>query len=426
MATSTTPFGSTRKRSASRWSALYRGCALAFLLALAVPTAVFAAHTVDQRTAKRLNAASDFIQAEQYDEAEKILKGMTLTRLNPYERAVVYQMWGYLSAGREDYASAAGYFQKCLAEEAMPEQTAINMRFNIAQFHMALQRWDDALAALLQWFQEVEEPNSNAYYVLAIAYYQKSVEDEDPTYKEKALVPAKKAVELSTTPKQNWLQLLLALYLENKNYEASLPVLEQLVSLYPKKSYWLQLSAIYGELGKDKQSLAAQQLAYAQGLLTKDKELRRFAQLYLYYDLPWRAAKVVEKGIEEEAIEEDSESLELLANALLAAREYEAALEPLDRAASLAENGDLYVRLGQVYIQREEWAKASAALRNALEKGELDNTCGSQVLLGITSYSQGKKGDARDWFRRARRDEECEEQSARWLQHLERESQQGG
>jgi tetratricopeptide (TPR) repeat protein len=134
----------------------------------------------------------------------------------------------------------------------------------------------------------------------------------------------------------------------------------------------------------------------------------------------------VEKGIEEEAIEEDSESLERLANALLAAREYEAALEPLDRAASLAENGDLYVRLGQVYIQREEWAKASAALRNALEKGELDNACGSQVLLGITSYSLGKKGDARDWFQRARRDEECEEQSARWLQHLERESQQGG
>jgi tetratricopeptide (TPR) repeat protein len=300
------------------------------------------------------------------------------------------------------------------------------MRFNIAQFHMALQRWDEALATLLQWFEEVEEPNSNAYYVLAIAYYQKSVEDEDPTYRVKALVPAEKAVALATTPKQNWLQLLLALYLENKEYAKSLPVLEQLVTLYPKKSYWLQLSAIYGELGKDKESLAAQQLAYAQGMLTKDKELRRFAQLYLYYDLPWRAAKVVEKGLEEEAIEENSESLELLANALLAAREYEAALGPLDRAASLAENGDLYVRLGQVYIQREEWEKAGSALRNALDKGELDDPCGSQILLGITSYSQGLKGDARDWFRRARRDEECEEQSARWLQHLERESQQGG
>jgi tetratricopeptide (TPR) repeat protein len=399
---------------------------LALLLALAVPTAVLAAQTVGQRTGKRLNAVQEFLQAEQYDEAEKILKGMTLTRLNSYERAVVYQMWGYISAGREDYAAAADYFEKCLAEDAIAEQTAINMRFNIAQFHMALQRWDEALATLLQWFEEVEEPNSNAYYVLAIAYYQKSVEDEDPTYRVKALVPAEKAVALAKTPKQNWLQLLLALYLENKEYEKSLPVLEQLVSLYPKKSYWLQLSAIYGELGKDKESLAAQQLAYAQGMLTKDKELRRFAQLYLYYDLPWRAAKVVKKGLEEEAIEENSESLELLANALLAAREYESALEPLDRAASLAENGDLYVRLGQVYIQREEWGKAGSALRNALDKGELDDPCGSQILLGIASYSEGKRGDARNWFQRARRDEACEEQSARWLQHLERESQQGG
>lgn len=421
MATSTKSVGSIRKRSASRW-----GCALAILLILVIPAAAFAAHTVDQRTAKRLTAVQEFLQAEQYDEAENILKGFSMTRLNPYERAIVYQMYGYIAAGREDYEAAAGYFEQCLAEGAMPEQSAVNMRFNIAQLYMALQRWDDALAALLQWFDEVEEANSNAYYVLAIAYYQKSDETGDPEYKKKALVPAEKAVAMATKPKQNWLQLLLALYLDDKQYEKALPVLEQLVSLYPKKTYWLQLSAIYGELGKDEQSLAAQQLAYTQGLLTKDKELRRFAQLFLYYDLPWRAAKVMEKGIEEETIEEDSESLELLANALLAAREYEAALEPLDRAASMAETGDLYMRLGQVYIQREEWAKASTALENALEKGELDDTCGSQVLLGITSYSQGNKSAARTWFQRARRDEECEEQSARWLQHLERESQQGG
>jgi tetratricopeptide (TPR) repeat protein len=426
MSASTKPFESATKRPASRWSALCRGCALAVLLALAVPMAAFAAHTVDQRTAKRLTAVQEHLQAEQYEEAEKILRGFTLTRLNPYERAIVYQLHGYIAAGREDYETAADYFEKCLAEEAMPEATAINMRFNIAQLYMALQRWDDALTALLQWFETVEEANSNAYYVLAIAYYQKSVETNDPEYKKKALVPAEKAVAMATKPRQNWLQLLLALYLDDKQYEKSLPILEQLVSLYPKKTYWLQLSAIYGELGKDKESLAAQQLAYAQGLLTKDKELRRFAQLYLYYDLPWQAAKVVTKGLEEESIEEDSESLELLANSLLAAREYEAALDPLDRAASLAENGDLYVRLGQVYIQREEWAKASTALESALDKGGLDDPCGSQVLLGITSYSQGRKGSARTWFQRARRDEDCAEQSARWLQHLERESQQGG
>jgi tetratricopeptide (TPR) repeat protein len=416
-----------RKRTASGWNELARRCALAFLLALAVPTAAFAGYTIDdQRTAKRLNAVSEFLQAEQYEEAEKILKGFTMARLNPYERAVVYQMYAYLAAGREDYETAASYFEKCLAEEALPEETAINMRFNIAQLYMALERWDEALPALLRWFEVVEEPNSNAYYTLAIAYYQKSIQDNDPAYMEKALEPAEQAVALATTPRQNWLQLLLALYLERKEYEKSLPVLEQLVSLYPKKSYWLQLSAIYGELGKDRESLAAQQLAYVQGLLTKDKELRRFAQLYLYYDLPYRAAKVVEKGLGDEKIEEDSKSLELLANALLAAREYEAALEPLDRAASLAENGDLYVRLGQVYIQREEWVKAGTALRNALEKGELDDPCGPQVLLGITSYSQGKRGDARDWFRRAKRDEDCAAQSARWLEHLERESQEGG
>jgi tetratricopeptide (TPR) repeat protein len=426
MATSTASVGSVRKRPASRWGALCRGCALAILLALVFPTVALGAQTVDQRTGKRLNAVQEFLMEEQYDEAEKVLKSFVLTRLNEYERALVFQMFGYIYAGREDYATAVDYFEKCLAEEALPEESAVNLRFNIAQLYMATQRWDDALAALLRWFEEVEEPNSNAYYVLAIAYYQKFSETDDASYKKKALEPARKAVELASKPRQNWLQLLLALYLDEKMYDKSLPILEQLVTLYPKKSYWLQLSAIYGELGKDKESLAAQQLAYVQGMLTEDDELRRFAALYLYYDLPWRAAKVVERGLEDAVIEEDSESLELLANALLSAREYEAALGPLDRAASLAESGDLYVRLGQVYIQREEWAKASTALESALEKGDLDAPCQSQVLLGITNYSQGKKGTARNWFQRAGSDEKCEEQSARWLQHLQRESQQGG
>ncbi|MDH3518944.1 MAG: tetratricopeptide repeat protein [Myxococcales bacterium] len=401
-----------------------RFCGMLLALAVLVSVAAGAAqYTVDERTSKRLTMVQEFLQAEQYDEAEQILKGFTLVRLNAYERAIVFQMWGYVAAGREDYEAAASYFEKCLAEAALPEESAINMRFNIAQLYMALTRWDDAIAALEQWFAAVEAPNSNAYYTLAIAYYQKAEEDDLPEYKAKALVPAAKAVEIATKPQERWLQLLLALYMESKDYKSSLPVLEQLVSLYPNKSYWIQLSAIYGELGMDQQSLAAQQLAYLQGLLDKDKELRRLAELYLYYELPYRAVKVLEKGFEEGKIEEDKKSLELYANALLAAREYETALEPLERAASLAEDGNLYVRLGQVYVTQEEWQKAQDAFEHALEKGELRNACSSQLLLGITIYNQGKRGPAREWFQRAGRDEACETASQQWIQHLDRERQ---
>jgi tetratricopeptide (TPR) repeat protein len=278
--------------------------------------------------------------------------------------------------------------------------------------------------ALEEWFKVTESANSVAYYTLAIAYYQNDQQD-------RALEPASQAVALAKKPKQRWFQLLLALHLERKEYRESLPVLEQLVSLYPKKSYWLQLAAIYNELEMEKESLAAQQLAHVQGLLTEDKELERLAQLYLYYELPYRAALVMEKGLEDGSIEADEDSLELLANSLLTAKEYEAALEPLTRAAEFGETGKLYTRLGQAYIQREEWAQADSALRRGLEKGGIDDPCRSQLLLGITSYNQQKVEAARIWFGRAAQTEECGPAAMNWILHIERESpiesgEQGG
>jgi tetratricopeptide (TPR) repeat protein len=404
---------------------------IARCLALLIPVAAFAGYTIDdQRTAKRLNLVSEHLQADQYEEAEQVLNGMTLTRLNPYERSIVYQMYGYLANGREDYQKAAEYFEKAVAEEALPPAMATTMRFNIAQLYMALERWEEAIAALEQWFTETLaqeiKPNSNAYYTLAIAYYQLALDREDEALKEKALAPAKTAVEIATKPQERWLQLLLALYLEKKNYKKSLPILEQLVSMYPKKSYYLQLSAIYGELEMDQQSLAAQQLAYVQGMLSEDRELRRLAELYLYYEIPYRAARVMEKGFEEGKIEADAKSMELLANSLLAAKEYEKAFDPLVRAAELSETGNLFLTLGQLYIQREDWENAASALESAVEKGELRNPCNSELLLGIAHFNQGRTGDARTWFRRAGNDERCEDASQRWIQHVERESQQGG
>jgi len=140
---------------------------------------------------------------------------------------------------------------------------------------------------------------------------------------------------------------------------------------------------------------------------------------------------VMEQGLESGTVEEDEKSMELYANALLTAKEYEAALEPLARAAELASTGKLYSRLGQAYIQREEWDKADVALRKALEKGGTNHTCRSQLLLGITNYNQNNLSSARSWFGRAVQVEECQPAAMNWIAHIERESpsdasEQGG
>ncbi len=191
---------------------------------------------------------------------------------------------------------------------------------------------------------------------------------------------------------------------------------------FPKKQYWVQLSLIYGALEDHRRSLAVQQVAYEQGLLTEDRGLRGLARSYLFRELPYPAAKVLEKGLEEGSIARDSDAYELLANSWIAAREYERSLPPLQTAAALSEDGNLYVRLGQVHMQREAWAEASAMLEKAVEKGDLKDPGNAELLLGISYYNGARVVRARTFFLRARRYDSTRDEANRWITHLDTES----
>jgi tetratricopeptide (TPR) repeat protein len=111
----------------------------------------------------------------------------------------------------------------------------------------------------------------------------------------------------------------------------------------------------------------------------------------------------------------------MLSNSWIAAREYEAAVDPLERAASLSDDGELYVRLAQVHVQRENWDGATGALRKALEKGHLDQTGDAHLLMGIALYSDKKTSEARRWFASASDFESSAKEARVWLGHIDQE-----
>jgi tetratricopeptide (TPR) repeat protein len=375
-------------------------------------------YSIDERTAKRLIEAREHLMAERYDEAETALGRLRLRSLNPLERAQTFRIHAFIAYGRNDFDRARDFLEKTIAEEVLSSEDGADVRFMIAQLFLHQERWAEAAQNLERWFTMVESPNPGAYYLLALTYYQ--LEDLHS-----AVAPAQQAVELAKAPQEGWLQLLLALRLTRKEYPAALPLLEELIRRYPKKIYWIQLSTLHGALGNYEEALVPLQMAYTQGLLTEQAELRRLAELLLFLDLPYRAARVMERGLEEERIDAEAEAYELLSNSWIAAREYEKAVEPLERAAELSEGGDLYVRLAQVHVQREKWSEAAAALRQALEKGGLANTGDAQLLMGIAYYSQKRPQQALRWFARARKHEETRDEAQIWLDHIRRELQSG-
>jgi tetratricopeptide (TPR) repeat protein len=371
-------------------------------------------YPIGPRTEKWVARGFEAIVSEDYPAAREALGNLRLPALNPLERATAFQAYAYLAHGEEDLPGAIDFLEKAIAENALTADKSQEMRFQIAQLHLAQEEWPEVVESLDIWFARADKPNSAAYYLLALAYYQ--MQDL-----EAALVPAIKTVELSSAPQESWLQLLLALRLTRKDYKEAIPIIEELVLRYPSKDYWIQLSTVHGALGGYEQALVPLQLAYEQGLLSEDDELRRLGQLLLFLELPYRAAHVFEIGLEKKQIKPDSSVYELLSNAWIAAREFDDAVAPLEMAAQLADKGDTFVRLAQVHIQREKWAAAITALESALGKGQLTSPGEAHLLMGIARYSRRQPRQAIPAFRRAREYEATRGEADNWLTHIDRE-----
>jgi tetratricopeptide (TPR) repeat protein len=374
---------------------------------------------VDPRISRYLGAAAEAVDDGDPEEAKRLLNKLRPKRLNPYERALVYRMLAYIAYGADESAEAIEYFKKVLDEEMLPVRDEAKVRFNIAQLYASLQEWREVLSWLHSWLLYVEEPDPLGFYLMSIAHYQLEEFDD-------AIESAKRALELSKEPREAWMRLLAALYSQNQDWENATPVLEELVLRFPKKQYWVQLSLIYGARDDYRRSLAVQQVAYTQGLLTEDKELRRLARSYLYHDLPYPAAQVLDKAIKEGAVAADAQAYELLANSWIAAREYDRSYAPLRKAAERSPDGNLYMRLGQVRMQSEAWEEAAGYLEKAVEKGGLKNPGNAALLLGIAYYNDGRPDRARTAFESATQHESTSAAAKGWISHLETEAGNAG
>lgn len=401
--------------------------ALALLALVAAPSTVFAqedeeegkksAPTISQRTGEKLNEAIEFLNSDDYASAQQVLSDIDLEDLSPYERSRVEQIWSGIAYAQGNYESARDHLQQAINAGGFNEREMSNARYQIAQIYMTEENWEQGAAALEEWFSTTPEPNSGAYYLLAAAYYQMGDLDS-------ALEPAKQAVALSENPKASWIELLLALHLTREEYDEAVPLLERLIAMEPdEKTHWLRLSSLYQQQEDYGEALAAMQVAYNAGYLTQESEYVRLADMLRFNDIPYRAARVLTQAIEDGNVTPDSDTYEKLANAWIQARDFDEAIPPLEQAAEMSDDGELYERLGQVQIQRSEWSAAEQALRNALDKG-LEEPGGAQLMMGISLYNQGDLRGAREWFQRASRSEEQQDMARDYINLIDSELNQ--
>jgi tetratricopeptide (TPR) repeat protein len=412
---------------------------LAVLLALT--SATFAQDDDDTKTKKTpamrekvyavLSEAQTLLEEEE-DSAGALSKLAQLEKmkdLNTYELAQMYTFYGYVYFQQENFPGAKRAYENVLAQDP-PDALAIQTLYALGQLSFVTEDYDDAVKYLNQWFAKADNPGPEPYVLLCQGMYQQGAALEgaaaDAKYRE-AIEPCKTAIALARERgqpvRENWWLLLRTFYYELEDFPNMLAVLEELITNYPKKDYWLQVSGVYGELGQESNQLAAYEVAYKQGFLTRGSELVTLAQLFLQAGVPYKAAKILEAGLEAGTIEDDVRNNRLLAQSWMLAAEDEKALDPLLRAAGQSSEGELDYRLAQTYFNLDRYDEAIDSARSALEKGNLKREDSVQVLLGMALYNEKRYNESKAAFRKAREDSRSQQLAGQWITHVTQEQE---
>ena len=174
--------------------------------------------------------------------------------LNSYERAMFWNFYGFMYYGNDDIASAIDSFEKVVNEKAIPSSLRLSTLYSLAQLSMQLQNFDQSLKFLGTWKENNPKEMTNTQQVLfAQVHYQNKQYKQSLSYVSKAIEQSETANEV---PKENWLILQRASYFQLKQPIDVTRVIENLVRYYNKPKYWLQLSAMYGEIGEEEKQLA--------------------------------------------------------------------------------------------------------------------------------------------------------------------------
>ena len=367
-----------------------------------------------------LDGATHSVLTEVHKDIEAGKNNEALTKLNQlvqkediknYDAAVVHQTMGYAASGLNNFELALKHFLKALSYNALPVEVSHKLNFSAAQLLIHLNKPKQGLKYLAKWFANEKKPTADAHILAATAYYY--IED----FKQ-LITHAEKAIAMTSKPPFNWYELLLAAYFETKTYKKLATLLEKIITIRPDKAdYWLQLAATYQYLKQDKKALAVQELAYARGLLKND-DVVRLIKNQLYYEMPFKAAQILEKELAIGNLAANQEMLILLADSWLLSKEQEKAKSVLNEIIAKYDDAKTRLRLGQLYIEAEDWKNVINTLDTALSNADATLVSKANLLVGIAQYHSNKLNKASRAFNLALSNTVTADQAKWWLEHI--------
>ncbi|MBU2917589.1 hypothetical protein KO505_06380 [Psychrosphaera sp. F3M07] len=358
------------------------------------------------RAGKKVQKAFELYQEDKVNEALEIL--LEMSPKDDFDKANVDRYIGSMYAGIDGKGEEAIVRLKSAIEsDELPFRDHSEILNNVAALSMQAQNYEDAIKYYKEYINFSLDENEKVYVGIANAYYELKQYDN-------VFEPAKKAIALQEKPNQNPYILIMASYYEQKKYKETTKAVEVLVKTFPEESkWWVQLANFYALIEDYDRALSTFEVAYRNGYLTKDSEMKRLAQLYANNGIPYKAAVIQEKYINSGLIKKDDKSLSIMASTFQNAKEFKKAATYYGEAAKLSNDGDLFRKQGNNLMIIEQYEAALDAFDKASKAG-FKREGMLQVLIGEANFYLENWQASYDAFKEAKKDKNTAKTAASW------------
>jgi len=343
-----------------------------------------------------LKAETELLQNDNPQAALQHINKLRSMELNCYEQGAVLKLGAAIKIQANDYAGAARDLQAAIDQGYVPDAEKAKTYYQIFQIYLSQNDLQRALDYSKRWMNAGGTPDRDDMWRLAVMNQKLDNNQESLKWAERVF-----EIDGSDAEREVY-DFLIYLYDATGQRAKKAALLEQLLAKNPnERRLWDAIAGDYFQANEERKAFEVQKAMYLGGILQKEDELMRVVNFYNRFNVPYHAARTLEKEMNAGRISKTYDRMELLANLYQVAREFDKAIPVIEEAARMNDSGAMYERLGRSYAELQNWEKTEDAMVKALNAGGVKDRGLVWVLIGQSRYERGDRDGAREAFRNA-------------------------
>lgn len=371
-----------------------------------------------QKDSDQLNKGLNAVNGGNADQAKQLLQPLAdgSATKSKYAQALALQGLANLKYNNSDLPGAIDDLKKALAIGVMPNDTYFQLQYELAQFYVANQQYDQALATLKSWREQGKRETADSYALEGNIDYRLQKYPE-------AIAAIKKAQSMTDQPKDSWNQILMASYAESGQNGQATQMAEQMLAKNPNDPTTLRNAvSLLVQSQKYPEALKLMEQARANGTLKDQKDYINMAKLYLVIGQgsdnakpdAQKAISVLDEGMQKGIVKPSYDVYKLQGDAAYIGDDHAKAISAYQQASKLATDGEADLRLGQLLVNDNKYKQGRTAIQQAISKG-VQHKGTAYMLLAEAQRGLKNKSGAVAAMKEAAKDPETHAKAEAWL-----------